>query len=65
MNPRHTGKVARLPENFRNQLNEFLDNSLECQRIIEGREELHLLCEDSKTDNQPLQSSPTTDNEPI
>jgi hypothetical protein len=35
MNHRRIGKVARLPENIRNQLNEFLDDGLEYQRILD------------------------------
>ena len=35
MNHRRTGKVARLPENTRNQVNEFLDDGLEYQRIVD------------------------------
>ena len=49
----HRRKIARLLENIRNQLN---DSSMTAWNI---------LCEDSKTDNQPVQNSQTTDNEPI
>lgn len=35
MNHRRTGKIARLPEEIRNELNEMLDDGVEYQRIID------------------------------
>lgn len=35
MNHRRTGKIARLPEEIRSQVNQFLDDGLEYRRIIE------------------------------